>query len=393
MKKFIFPLLILAVFSACEEAPEVIISSYDCQLGFPHQSDSHPKSTDLQAAFDQVAAVSPGMQVAVKTTDGNSWLAAAGYADMQEQVRMENCHPLMVGSISKTFTGVLIMQLHDEGILDVKDALSAWLGQDLIGEIANADQVSLEQLLHHTSGIRDYLGNEQYLKSLNVPYLLETQAEKLRYIYGKKAPFTPGERYSYSNTNYVLLGLVVEKARQMPLWDAVDMYIVQPLGLSHTQMGTHQQPIPEGTARPYRLRGKQTYEDIYEVAVSDAATGDGGMASNMQELVVFMEGLFGGKLMSDSALQLMITNEVKTGPDGADFSWPEEGYGLGISVWRTPYGLAYGHTGSTSSYDAFLFYFPDTEQSLAIGYSVSANDEIWGIRREMRLNLLEILFQ
>ena len=96
--------------------------------------------------------------------------------------------------------------------------------------------------------------------------------------------------------------------------------------------------------------------------------------------------------MSDSALQNMITNEVKTGPDGADFSWPEEGYGLGISVWRTPYGIAYGHTGSTSSYDAFLFYFPDSEQSLSIGYSVQANSTIWDTRREMREKLLEIMF-
>jgi len=355
-------------------------------------SESHPDHLAFQAALEKTGRVAPNLQVALKTPDAHTWTGAYGMADIPNNVPLNPCHKTMIGSISKIFTAVLIMQLQDEGKLDVDDLLKDRLDADLIAEIENADLVSLRQLLNHTSGIRDYLGVEQYINALNTPFFQETQAEKLKYIYGKKADLEPGEKYSYSNTNYVLLGLVIEKARQMPLWDAVEIYIVQPLALKNAEMGTHNMPIPVGTARPYRLIRKNKYEDVMSFSVSDAATGDGGIASNMQDLTLFMEGLFTGKLMSAIAFREMTEDLTPVGEEEADFSWSDEAYGLGISLWNSPHGIAYGHTGGTSTYSTLLFYFPDQKASLAIGFTSETSGEGWDLRTDLVDELMERMF-
>lgn len=392
MKNSLYIILASILLFSCQE-PEVIAPTvYACNLTEADQSASHPDLTALQTAFDKVGKAGPNIQAAIKTPDGNTWTSAYGMADIANNISMNPCHKTMIGSISKIFTAVLIMQLQDDGILDVDDPLSDWLGSELIGEIENANEVSLRQLLNHTSGIRDYLEAKQYINALNTPFFQETQAEKLRYIYGKKAVLAPGERYSYSNSNYVLLGLVIEEARNMPLWDAVETYITQPLGLLNAEMGTHDKPIPAGTSRPYRYIRGGKYEDILSFSVSDAATGDGGMASNMQDLNLFIEALFSGKLLSADAFNEMIGDQTSVPDNQADFDWPDEGYGLGISKWNSPYGVAYGHTGGTSTYATLLIYFPDQEASLAIGFTSEASDEGSELRNELGDILFDIMF-
>ncbi|MEM8527193.1 MAG: serine hydrolase domain-containing protein [Bacteroidota bacterium] len=296
MTKYIFFFLGFLFLQACQKAEIIDVNIYDCELSFPDESDVHPLKTEFEGFLNRIAEHSPGTQIAIRTKDGKLWTGAAGYADLASRVPLENCNKLMVGSISKVFTGVLIMQLQEEGILSIEDKMSDWLEGELIDEIANAEQATIQNLLTHTSGIPDYLAVEQFVDAANTPNFKETQREKLEYIYGKKAEFELGERYSYSNSNYVLLGLIIEEARQMPLWDAVDQYIIDPLDLKVAEMGTHDQPIPMGTARPYLATHSDKYFDIMQNAVSDAATGDGGIASNAQDLITFIEGLFFRKI-------------------------------------------------------------------------------------------------
>jgi len=364
MYKYLFFFFAIVLLNACQKAEIVDPNIYDCELSFPDESAAHPQKVAFQGFLDQITEHSPGVQMAIRTKDDKTWTAAAGYADLASQVPLQSCNKLMVGSISKVFTGVLIMQLYDEGILSIEDKMSDWLEGELIREIENADQVTLQQLLNHTSGIRDYLAVEQFVDAINTSYFQETQREKLEYIYGRKAEFEPGAQYSYSNSNYVLLGLIIEEARQMPLWDAVEKYIVEPLDLKVAKMGTHDQPIPVGTARPYLATHSDKYFDIMQNAVSDAATGDGGIASNAQDLNTFIEGLFSGKLMSEDALKLMTESLVREDEDAE--------YGLGIEKYDSEHGTIFGHTGSTSSYTAFLFYFPDAQVTFSLTSSGQA---------------------
>ncbi|MEL6654488.1 MAG: serine hydrolase domain-containing protein, partial [Bacteroidota bacterium] len=364
---------------------------YECQLSADDDSETHPLRTELEAALAELSSVQADAQVAIRSADGLSWTGAIGMADIPNGVPMETCTRSMVGSISKTLTATLIVQLQDEGILDLDDPISDWLSQDLIGELANANESSIRHLLLHTSGIPEYLATEQFITTLNTPNLLETQAEKIRYAYGKKPTNAVGERHYYCNTNYVLLGLIVEQARQMTLWEAVDTYITQPLGLNLV-MGTHQEPIPEGTARPYLAVSQTQYRDMMSNAVSDAATGDGGIASSAFDLILFIEALFEERLTSAEGLKEMIESRVLTGPDMADFpNWGEEEYGLGLNRFDHPQGVAFGHTGSTSTYNSFLFYFPDKKVSVAISYHLDGDTDIWDARRALREKIFELL--
>ncbi|MEM6806361.1 MAG: serine hydrolase domain-containing protein [Bacteroidota bacterium] len=394
MKKYLIILISLFLFS-CEEAEVIDPIVYTCQLSGPDNSDMHPNKAELEIAMEKIGQVTAGVQIAIKDKNGLSLLGAYGMADIPNNVALSVCHKTMVGSISKTFTAVLIMQLQDEGLLSIDDMLKDHLSQEVIGEIANANEVSIRQLLNHTSGIRDYLGVEHYLEALNTPFLQLSQEEKLRYIYGKKSAYEVGEQYAYSNTNYVLLGLIVEARRNMSLWNAVEAYISQPLGLESTEMGTHDMPIPAGTARPYRnIRGNK-FEDVMGLAVSDAATGDGGIASNMQDLTLFFEALFGGQLLSEASFNQMHDSEmIEVGEGWEDFpQWPNEAYGLGLSLWNTPYGIAYGHTGSTTTYEAYSFYFPAEGISISIGYNGSGPNDFGDMQRELREELFRIAFE
>lgn len=394
MIKFIFPLFLLFLFS-CDGAIIVPTSVYDCELTQAQAGDSHPHAADFNELIDKGPTVSPGVQVSVTSSDGITWTGARGFADIANGVALEPCHRLMIASISKTVTATLVMQLQDEGVLDLDDLLSDWLEDDLIGELANARSATLRELMGHTSGIPDYLTNEQSNNADNRPFLHETQREKLRYAYGLESFFAPGEAYSYSNTNFVLLGLVVEKARDQPLWDVVRDQIATPLNLRRFAMGTEENPVPDDVARPYLAQRGSRFVDVTATAGSDAATGDGGIIANTQDLNLFMEALFAGRLVSAAALEEMTTNVSLVPEFQTDFrDWPDEAYGLGITRYNTPWGIAYGHTGATSSYNAALFHFPQSGATLSYvgsGLDLERLDELNAVALEIREGFLALL--
>lgn len=384
-QKIIFIISTVLVLHACEKPVLLDKSIYDCSLSFADESASHPDINALQSAIDLIPEHVVGVQAGVKM-NGKVWIGAAGMADIPNNVPMEKCHMLMVGSISKLFTTTLIYQLQDEGLLSIDDLAREYLSQDLISELANTDQATLKHLLNHTSGIPDYLAVKAFVDAINIDNYLLTQEEKLAYAFGKNATNDVGEAYSYSNSNYVLLGLIIENLRGMDLWDAVDEFIVQPLNLTNTKMGTEMDPIPEGTARPYIATRNGKFMDIMQNAVADAATGDGGMSTNMQDLIVFIEALFTGQLTSLEAVEQM--KEVTDVGERFDA-------GVGIEIFTSEDGrVGYGHSGSTSAYNAFTAYFPEEDAILAWGFNaVSSRSSDIDAMNQMNDDLSDILFE
>lgn len=379
---------------ACDEAIVVEPDTYACSLSFPDVSDQHPLSADFQALLDDYATELPGVQVALRTPDGLTWTGAAGMADIPNNVPLAPCHLLMVGSISKVFTATLIFQLQDEGKLSLDEPLRDWIDPEIVDQLANADQVTLRQMLNHTSGLPDYLDNADFnFDAINTPFNQKTVEQKLEYAYGMDATHAPGETYYYSNTNFVLLGLVVERVTGMTLPEALDARIFSPLGMNRSVMGTPEDPLPAGTVRPYLDLSGGRFIDFEHIEVADAATGDGGIASNTQELQVFIESLFSGQLLSAAAFTEM-TETLTVKPEGAeDFEdWPDEATGYGIDRFQTNYGIAYGHTGAIFAFNAFLFHYPENGATLAIAYngtSLVLNDR----KEELRKALMALLFE
>lgn len=314
-------------------------------------------------------------------------------ADIPNEVAMQPCHRLMVGSISKVFTAVMIFQLQDQGLLSIDDPLSQWIAPEIIREIDQADQVSLRQMLNHTSGLYDYNNTDFTFDATNQPFMKLSQEEKLEYTYGKSATHAPGTAYEYSNTNFVLLGMVVEKATGLTQAQALQQMIFDPLGLSSAAYGTVDEPLPTGVVRPYLAIKADQYIDIRHVEVSDANTGDGGIAINMQDLRVFIESLFDGQLLSPAAFSQMTQTLYEKPREEADFEdWLGEYTGLGIDLFKTPYGDAYGHTGGIFGFNAYLFYFPDRKTTLAVAFN-GTNVNEWDHKEVMREAMLQILLE
>lgn len=389
--KRVLILSLVIVFISCQKDSIVDPVEYDCNLVFADNSELHPKKESFEKAMMKVNSIVPGVQIAIRSKDGNVWLGSQGYADIANQANLEKCTKTMIGSVSKIYTSVLIMQLHNDNIISIDEMASEWLDQSVVDGIKNLDKVTIRQLLDHSSGLRDYLAAKHYVDALNTPNFKLSPREKLEYAYGK-GPEGPIGEYRYSNTNYVLLGLIIEKARGMSLTEATETYISSPLGLKNTVMGTTEEPIPAGTALPYLALQSGRFTEIKDFAVYDAATGDGGIASNMQETLVFLESIFDNTLVSDSSLTLMTEENTKV--EGERLLGKNIAYGLGLRILQNKYGLAIGHSGSTSAYWCEAYHFPNDNVTIAIAFNGDTeNNKDYTKLQELVTELVDIAFE
>lgn len=360
-------------------APTPVEELVDTSCLLEADEDPHPLEENYQKLIEADLEFTTGVQAALTDADGRTWTGAAGFADLANGETYSLCTRGAVASITKLVTATLVLKAKEEGLLELDDAVTDYLDESLLANVANAKQANLRQLLNHTSGIPDYLTLRHTFDGANEPGFKPTQIEKLDYLKGVSAEFNVGDRYSYSNTNYLLLGLLLEGLYNASLVDIFKSEIAIPLGLTGFAMGAESDPIPDDVARPYLALTKGKYQDITGWAVSDAATADGGALSNMWELQVFVQALFGGRIINQNSLNEMTTSVMTLTSAQSDFEfWPDEGYGLGVSRFNTPNGLAYGHTGSTATYNSALFYFPNKGASVAIirnGIDVSIADE------------------
>tara|TARA_B110000902_G_scaffold239064_1_gene287453 strand:+ start:1903 stop:3063 length:1161 start_codon:yes stop_codon:yes gene_type:complete len=357
------------VLTSCTKDPVVPIEVYSCNLSFIDNSDAHPKRLRFENAIKKLKQVIPGVQASVRSIDGNIWTGSQGLVDINNGITTEKCSRYLVGSVSKIFTSTLILLLQEEGLLSIDDPIENWIESELIDKIENAKQVTIKNLLMHTSGIKEYIGVKFQIDRLNNSKLLLTPTQKLKYIFNKDADFAPNTGYGYSNTNYVLLGLIIEKVSKISLDKAVKLKIADVVGLENTKMGTSQDPIPSGTSRPYLNQSNGHFIDVMNFALSDAATGDGGIISNTQDLLLFIESIVENSLISSTSYDQMLDNKVEIKTD----KW----YGLGIELENKDNGFRIAHSGGTEGYLSFLMNYPNSNVTVAICInSSSENGEI-----------------
>ncbi|NJR38874.1 MAG: beta-lactamase family protein [Leptolyngbyaceae cyanobacterium CSU_1_4] len=185
----------------------------------------------LQNTLNQSSQGVVGSAAAITAATG-SWFGASGVENLVTGVAVEPGDRFQIGSITKPFVATVALQLAEEGTLTLEDTLDRWLSADLIRQIPNAAQITLRQLLNHTSGIPDHVPS---LLSLGVNLFREWQpTELIGLLAGAEAKFTPGTDWFYSNTNYVLMGLVVEAATQSPIAQQIRSRILEPLKLENT---------------------------------------------------------------------------------------------------------------------------------------------------------------
>lgn len=286
------------------------------------------------------------------TSAAGTWFGASGVENLVTGTAVEPDDRFQIGSITKPFVATIALQLSEEGNLNLEDTLDRWLSPELIRQIPNASQITLRQLLNHTSGIPDYVPS---LLSSGVNLFREWQpTELIGLLAGAEAKFAPGTDWFYSNTNYVLMGLVIEAATQSPIAQQIRSRILEPLKLENTFFAGAE-TIPGGTVSGYwDVNNDGRLDDVGNLSLSWAGAA-GALVSNTEDVVRFTEALFGGELLKPETLEQMLTFVEPINSNA--FS----GYGLGIARLKTTEGLFYGHTGLTLGFRSSVWYSP-TEQ-------------------------------
>jgi D-alanyl-D-alanine carboxypeptidase len=319
-------------------------------------------SEQLQSLLDQeVNRVNvPGLQLSVHTRDGRTWSGASGTVDLAQKIALEHNHILRVGSVTKMFTAVIIFKLIEEGKLSLDDTLSSYFPK-----VPNAESISLGQLLNHTSGLADVLEVPSVLSRSVIPWQ-NWKPETLVNLASKREPhFSPGGDWGYSNTNYILLGLIAEQVSGKPLAELYQSYITQPLGLSSTFF------VPYEVAPAKLISGYERdltpLPGIWMIRPKDkgwptAAYASGAMVSTADDLVRFLESLFGGKLISPESLEHMTQFVEMSNP-----SFPEQtGSGLGIMRLTINEEEFWGHSGEFIGFTALVVHAANRSYSAAV---------------------------
>jgi D-alanyl-D-alanine carboxypeptidase len=302
--------------------------------------------------------------LAVEKGDGSfGWSGAAGIARQDGQVPITKDSPIYIASITKLYTATVIMRMYEKGLLALDDPMSKYLSETLIKGIHvyngkdYSNKITIKQLLSHTSGIADYYseksnnGKSLYDLFLEEPQRVWTVDETIeRARWDLKPNFAPGTATSYSDTNFQLLGKIIESITQKPLYSTYEDYIFIPLKLRHTWLIGHQQSRIGPTPPPADVFYKDI--NIDRIRSNGSYWADGGIVSTAEEMIIFLRALNEGRIIKKGTLELM--------HDWHKLQFPLQ-YGYGTMYFKLPgimekvTGMSpmWGHSGSTAS---FLYY-------------------------------------
>ncbi|WP_370948114.1 serine hydrolase domain-containing protein [Amycolatopsis sp. cg5] len=334
-----------------------------------------PDRADLrQAMAEVVAAGAAGVQVRVHDSQGD-WAGAAGKRELGGRDGVPVNGRYRVGSITKTFVSTVILQLVNEGKVKLDDPADRYLPRFKLDK-----RITVRMLLQHTSGLFNYTGEGNPDGSFEPGIPLEGQEfvderyhtyrkeDLVKVSLSKPARFAPGTDWSYSNTNYVLAGLLIEKVTGTEWADQVRQRILRPLGLRETWLPGTDPNIPGPHAHgyfAYQADGAARVVDITRLNPS-WGTSAGEIISTTADLDKFVTALFGGKLLTRPLLAEMF----KIRPLGGG-----QGYGLGLQQMETGCGTTVsGHTGGIHGYLSYLFSTADGKQRFELSLTTGTVD-------------------
>lgn len=297
----------------------------------------------IEAILDKHIAErkSPAAILGVWTPDGEA-VIVRGKSDPKNSTKAKTTDLFRIASVTKTFTAELLLMLADEKKLSLDDKLSKFFP-----ELKNADKIKISQLLNHTSGIRSYTVIDEFDKYVKSEPLKKWTSEELLKIVAKsEADFEPGTGFMYSNSNYFLAGLIIEKVSGNKFADELHKKICVPLGMKNTYYA--EGPQIEGAY----FHG---YDDTLDVSLFDPSGPNfaGAIVSNLADLKIWIESISKGTLLSKEmqAQRLKLVGSEKN---------PESGYGLGIMSW----GSFLGHNGAITGYTIVALSSPEAGVSI-----------------------------
>lgn len=336
MSHVITPIIVALLLCLCAA---VCVSCTSTPTFSKSVQDSLQKTLNEQMAKYKV----PGAIVGIWFPDQGSWVVGSGKGDKSTGVAPKTTDRVRVGSLTKTFTATAVLQLVDAGKLTLDDKLSKYEPQ-----VPGADGITLRQLLNMTSGLFNYTDDGAFwTKFMGSPKATWTPQQVLDFALPHPAVFPPGQQYMYSNTNYILLGMIIEKVTGKTAGSAITTGIINKLGLKNTSF-----PMTTEIPTPYmhgyvpaagQPNGSGNLTDMSVYSPTSFWTA-GGMISTLDDLKTWSEALATGKVVSKA----MHVEQVKFNPPNTT------SYGLGVMGG----GKIIGHSGEVPGYNSSMYYIP-----------------------------------
>ncbi|MFJ5916890.1 serine hydrolase domain-containing protein [Streptomyces ardesiacus] len=318
------------------------------------------------------AAVADGVPgvTATARTDRRTWSRTAGVGDLRTGEPRSERDRYRVGSITKTFVATVLLQLEAEGRLSLDDTVGRWLPAVVEGHGHDGDRITLRRLLNHTSGVYDYTSDEGFVRDhfgrdgfAEHRYDTLTPRQLVAIATAHEPAFAPGARWEYSNTNYVLAGMVIEEATGRPYAEEVRRRIVGPLKLRATSLPGTRTGLPQPSSRAYSKLGGTATDPTYDVTrLNPSMAGSAGeMISDSADLNRFYTALFRGGLLPAEQLAEMTT----TVP-----ALPGASYGLGLIRRDLDCGVTvWGHAGGIHGSSSEAVTTRDGRHALALNFN------------------------
>jgi D-alanyl-D-alanine carboxypeptidase len=267
----------------------------------------------------QLASVAPTSVIVYLSDHGGVYVRTSGTPRPSATQRFR------IGSLTKTFTATIIFQLAAEGKLRLDDTVE----RDLPGVVPGGQHITIRELLGHRSGLANYTDYTDWLARADRS-MSTRPIDVLRFAASQPPVAPPNSGFQYSNTDYIALGLIIERVTRQSFAQELDRRILQPLGLRHTELAT-----------------TRTLADLHDQGMNPSLLwAAGGIVSNAPDLVRFFSALLSARLLSPGSLAQM----QQTVSTGVDPSGDKTGAGLGIFSARLPCGLVWGHPGSVLDY-------------------------------------------
>lgn len=319
-----------------------------CQIVFSQNLDK----TKLDNYFNVLEQNNKFMGSVVVSKNGEIiYIKSIGFADVENKVKATENSKYRIGSISKSFTTVLILNAVEQNKLNTNQTIDKWFPK-----IKNAKKITVYHLLSHRSGIHNFTDDKDYLTWNTQP---KTEKEMIEIIAKGGSDFNPDSKAEYSNSNFVLLTYILEKTFTKSYSDLLQEFIVKPIGLKNTYVFGKINPS-NNECKSYSFSSSWKTETETDFTVP---LGAGAITSTPSDLTKFADALFSGKLLTNESLEIMKT--IK------------DGYGIGL--FQIPFykSLGYGHTGGIDGFSSVYSYFTDNKISYALisnGTNLNNND-------------------
>lgn len=299
-----------------------------------------------------------GISSAVIVPDQGLWTGVSGFSVPEENDSLRPDMLFGVASVTKTFTAALILQLQEEGHLSLDDPLHAWLPS-----FDNIDStITIQQLLNHTSGIDDYAFHPDFFFSIFSNPFRWWQPEEILETFVETPEFTPGSAWGYSNTNYILLGMIIREITGPGLAAQYHDRFFAPLGLTETFFPPEDSLIGPISHNWMDVTNNGELNDLFmfpRTALASIAWSAGSIVSIPENIVRWSHELYSGNVLNPNSMQAMLTF---VDINSTQFT----GYGLGTQRYHLQGRDLWGHSGIVAGYRSAMFYSPQDDVSIVV---------------------------